>query len=248
MIRSLLSRSMKSNALELDRHHVPRSFDAVASTYDLLTSLNPGYHAHLRLSAKRLALGPAPRVLDLCCGTGASTEAILRAYPDAEVVGLDASKGMLEIAKKKATLRGVEFILGDAGDPAAAGVKGPFDGILMAYGIRNLLNPDAALGRIHALLRPGAPIVIHEYSVADSEIAKRVWDAVCFAIIIPSGLVTSPRSDIYRYLHKSVHAFDGVSAFEARLARAGFVSVRTLPMTGWQRGIVHSFVARRPES
>ena len=35
-------------------------------------------------------------------------------------------------------------------------------------------------------------------------------------------------------------------AFEDRLRRAGFVDVRTEPLPGWSRGIVHSFLARRP--
>lgn len=244
----LLSRTPRRNVIDLQKREVPSDFDAVAATYDLLTGLNPGYHAHLRKSAERLELGRAPRVLDLCCGTGASTEAILRVYPDADVVALDASAGMLAEARKKPILRGVELVLGDASDPASAGVTGLFDAVYMAYGIRNLPDPDGALARIRALLRPGAPIVFHEYSVADNVVAKRIWDAVCFAIIIPGGLVTSPRSRIYRYLHQSVHAFDGVRAFEARLSRAGYADVRTLAMDGWQRGIVHSFLARRPSS
>jgi hypothetical protein len=43
-----------------------------------------------------------------------------------------------------------------------------------------------------------------------------------------------------------VNDFDGVAAFEVRLAHAGFTAVRTQTMDGWQSGIVHSFVARRP--
>lgn len=232
---------------------VPREFDVVAPTYDLLTGLNPGYHEHLRLSARRLDLdrvldraGRPPRVLDLCCGTGASTEALLYVYPDAEVVGVDASRGMLAEAEKKPSLRGARFVLGDASDPAAAGVEGPFDGVLMAYGIRNLPDPDAALARILTLLRPGAAAVFHEYSVADSELAKIVWDLVSLCVIVPGGLVTARTSRIYRYLRASVHAFDGVRAFEERLARAGYTNVWTGAVDGWQRGIVHSFVARRP--
>ncbi len=222
------------------------AFDTIAPTYYFLTGLNPGYRHHLVTSARRLDLGPGPRVLDSCCGTGASTEAILRAHPSAHVVGLDASSGMLRVAAQKPSLRGVELLVGDASDPEASGVCGPFDGVFMAYGIRNLADPDFALRRIRRLLRPGGRVVFHEYSVADSLVSKRVWDAVCWCIIVPGGLLTSGSARIYRYLHQSVHAFDGVRAFEARLHRAGFVDVWTGAMDGWQRGIVHSFVARRP--
>jgi ubiquinone/menaquinone biosynthesis C-methylase UbiE len=221
-------------------------FDRVASTYDLLTGLNPGYHRHLRLSASRLGAPARPRILDLCCGTGASTEAILATYPDAEVVALDASRGMLAEARRKLSLRGVELVQGDATDPEAAGIEGPFDGVLMAYGIRNLLQRDEALVRVLSLLAPGSRACFHEYSVADSCRSRIVWDAVCLGLIVPGGLLTVPGSDIYRYLHTSVRAFDGVRAFEARLQRAGFAGVWTGGMDGWQQGIVHSFVGRRP--
>jgi ubiquinone/menaquinone biosynthesis C-methylase UbiE len=233
-------------AVSARKREVPGDFDRVASSYDLLTGANPGYHAHLRASARRLEAPRGARLLDLCCGTGASTDALLRTYPDADVVALDASAGMLARAAQKPHLRGVQLVHGDASDPAAAGVEGPFDGILMAYGIRNLPDPDAALANVLALLRPGGRIVFHEYSVADSALATRIWDFVCYGIIIPGGLVTSGSTRIYRYLHESVRQFDGVKAFEARLARAGYTDVWTGAMDGWQRGIVHSFVARRP--
>ena len=230
------------------KHVVPQEFDAVAPTYDLLTSLNPGYHRHLRLSAERLDLRrPDARVLDLCCGTGASTEALRAVWPQAEIVALDASAGMLERAREKRVLSGVTFVHGDATDPRAAGVSGRFDAVLMAYGIRNLPDADRGLRNVRELLAPEGTLCLHEYSVRDSRRARMVWDAVCFGIIIPGGLVTARHSNIYRYLHKSVVEFDGVRALEARLMRAGFEGIRTLPMDGWQRGIVHSFLARRPK-
>lgn len=227
------------------KREIPRHFDRIADSYDFLTRMNPGYHRHLRMSAARLALPPGARVLDVCCGTGLSTEAILAVRPDARVVGLDASEGMLARARAKAELRHVEFVHGDASDPAAAGVRGPFDGILMAYGIRNVPDPDRCLAHLLALLAPGAAICVHEYAVADSLWARAVWDAVCLGIILPAGRLVSGDARLYRYLRRSVKEFDGVRAFEARLRRAGFVDVRTEAMDGWQRGIVHSFLARR---
>jgi len=228
------------------KQHVPGEFDSVAGRYDLLTGLNPGYAKHLEWSAERMRLGPRARVLDLCCGTGLSTRAVVRAYPDAEIVGLDGSAGMLGVARAKPALSRVTFLEGDAMDPGAAGVRGPFDGILMAYGIRNMPDPDRCLARLRELLAPGGVVCFHEYSVKESLRSRVVWNAVALGIIIPSGLVTSPQSGIYRYLRQSVLAFDGVREFEARLARAGLVDVRTEAMDGWQKGIVHSFLARRP--
>jgi ubiquinone/menaquinone biosynthesis methyltransferase len=224
-------------------------FDRVARRYDLLTTLNPGYGKHLRWSAERLRLprgGEGQRLLDLCCGTGASTRALARVYPRAEIVGLDASEGMLEVARRKSFGRRVTFVAGDAMRPRESGIAGSFDAVMMAYGIRNVPDADGCLAAVRELLAPGAPVCFHEYSVRDSAVARAVWNAVTFGVIIPAGYLASREHELYRYLRRSVLDFDGVSAFEARLRAAGLEDVRTEPMDGWQRGIVHSFVARRP--
>lgn len=230
----------------LGKADVPDEFDRVARSYDLLTGLNPGYRRHLRLSARRLKLPAAGRVLDLCCGTGASTAALLVEYPHAEVTAADASAGMLDVARRRLPAGRVRLVRADAMDPRAYGIDGPFEGILMAYGIRNMPDPDACLVGLRSLLRPGGRVCFHEYSVADSSWSRIVWNAVSLGVIVPGGLVVSGTSRIYRYLRRSVLEFDGVRAFEDRLRRSGFVDVRTEPMDGWQRGVVHSFLARRP--
>lgn len=230
----------------LSKTEVPDEFDRVARTYDLLTGLNPGYGRHLRMSARRMGLRPDARILDLCCGTGLSTEALAVVYPRAEIIGVDASEGMLELARRKPVAARVVFERGDAMHPTATpGVHGPFDGILMAYGIRNVPDADACLANLRATLVPGGTICFHEYSVADSLRSRALWNAVSLGIIVPGGLLAARRTRLYRYLRRSVLEFDGVRAFEERLRRAGFADVRTLPVDGWQRGIVHSFLARR---
>lgn len=230
-----------------EKRSVPRAFDRAASRYDLLTSLNPGYHRHLRLSASRVMqeVRAGGRVLDLCCGTGLSTEALAAVRPDVELVGLDASAGMLVEARSKVVLRGVHFVHGDATDPRAAGIEGRFDAILMAYGIRNVPHANLCLSNLRELLEPGGQICFHEYSVAGSRRARATWDAVTMGIVIPLGATVGGNADIYRYLRRSVHAFDSVPQFEQRLRAAGFDDVRTEPMDGWQRRVLHSFLARK---
>lgn len=235
-----------SGDLVAARDLVPGAFDRVAGSYDLLTGMNPGYRRHLRLSAARLGLTGDVRVLDLCCGTGISTRAILEELPDAQVTGVDASRGMLDRARSKRFAGRVEFAHGDAMDVPAAGIEGPFDGIVMAYGIRNVPDIDQCLAGLLHLLRPGGRICLHEYSVADSRRSRMVWKLITTLVIVPGGLATAGSGRLYRYLRESVLAFDGVRAFEQRLRSAGFKNVTTEPMTGWQRGIVHSFLAERP--
>lgn len=228
------------------KEKVPEHFDRVARSYDFLTGMNPGYRRHLRMSAARMGVTSKARILDLCCGTGLSTEAIRLEYPAAEITGLDASVGMLALARAKKRLDDCSFVEGDAMDPAASGLRGPFDAIFMAYGIRNMADPDVCLANLRALLAPGGVLCVHEYSLGRSPLSRAVWNAVSLGIIIPGGVLASGSADLYRYLRTSVLEFDDVPDFEARLARAGFSDVRTGTMDGWQRGIVHTFVARNP--
>ena len=232
--------------MRLSGRALTTGFNRVADTYDLLVSLNPGYRRHLRLSAQRLKMAPRARILDLCCGTGQSTLALRAAYPDASLVALDAAGDMLRVARERPELADVEFVHGDAMDPRAAGVQGSFDGILMAYGIRNVIDADACLGAVRELLSPQAAVCFHEYSVAGSAVSRTVWRMVTNVIVRPAARILAGDDTLFVHLRDSVLAFDSRATFERRLYRAGFTTVRTLPMGGWQRGVVHSFLARRP--
>ncbi|HKH50972.1 MAG TPA: class I SAM-dependent methyltransferase [Mycobacterium sp.] len=229
---------------------IPRAFDAGAPAYDKLVDANPGYHAHLKLSAQRMRLpnqGDGLRLLDAGCGTGASTAALVAVAPKAEIVAVDASSGMLAQASAKPWPSSVRFVESRIEDLAAAGVDGPFDGILAAYLVRNLADKDRQLRAFRALLRPGGTLAVHEYSVRDSRLATAVWNTVCAAIIIPSGRLRSGDASLYQYLRRSVNRFDGAGDFRDRLRANGFTSVRSETMPGWQRNIVHTFLGQVPQ-
>lgn len=222
------------------------AFDHAALAYDRLVSVNPGYHAHLRRSARRLGLpggGAGLRLLDLGCGTGASTAALLAAAPHAEVVAVDASAGMLERAAAKRWPRGVSFVHAPVERLAEAGVGGRFDGVFAAYLFRNVTDPDGTLAVVRSLLAAGGRLAAHEYALGGRAVDRAVWTAVCKGIVLPAGRLAGD-ADLYRHLWRSVVEFDTAAAFGDRLRRAGFTDVRVLPMPGWQTGITHTFVGR----
>ena len=173
---------MTTTRRQLATQDVPAAFDVGATKYDTLVGANPGYHDHLRISAQRMKIpgsGRGLRLLDAGCGTGASTAALLEAAPEAEIIAVDASEGMLEAARAKTWPDTVSFFHGRIEDLADLGIDGPFDGILAAYLVRNLPDPAAQLHRFYELLRPGATLAVHEYSVRDSARALWTWNAVC---------------------------------------------------------------------
>jgi ubiquinone/menaquinone biosynthesis C-methylase UbiE len=234
----------------LPRGDVPTAFNVGARAYDRLVGANPGYHASLELSARRMQLpnrGRGLRLLDAGCGTGASTAALLQVAPEAEIVAVDAAEGMLEAAREKSWPPTVRFVHSRIEDLAEHGIIGPFDGILAAYLLRNLTDPDAQLRAFRDLLRPGGTLAVHEYSVRDSPAATRIWHAVCWGIIIPAGWLRTRDTVLYRHLWRSVLAFDGAEEFQGRMRGAGFTDVRGETVPGWERNIVHTFVATVPQ-
>ncbi|GGX73303.1 class I SAM-dependent methyltransferase [Streptomyces minutiscleroticus] len=224
------------------------AFDHAAAGYDRLVAVNPGYHSHLRRSARRLGLpgdGTGLRVLDLGCGTGASTAALLAAVPGAEIVAVDASAGMLERAAAKRWPSTVRFVHTPVERLAQAGVKGPFDAVFAAYLLRNVGDPDAVLGGARELLAPGGRLAVHEYALSGHPAHRAVWTAVCRTVVMTAGSALGDAA-LYRYLWRSVVGFDTAPRLRDRIEDAGFERVRALPVPGWQTGIVHTLVAQRP--
>lgn len=241
---------------------VPVTFDEAAPRYDLMVALNPGYHKHLRAAAdallERLPDGPGTdeqtvRLVDLGCGSGASTRALVRATRHRgrrpEVVGVDASAGMLSQARAKRWPGGVRFAHGFAqqlgGSRPAWGLAEGVSGVLAAYLFRNVDERDEVLADVFDLLDDGGTLVVQEYSVAGRPLAGLVWTVVCWSVVIPLSLLTSGRTLLYRYLWQSVRDFDSVQVFIDRLYAAGFCDVEVRTVAGWQQGILHTFRARK---
>ncbi|MFI1532696.1 class I SAM-dependent methyltransferase [Streptomyces griseus] len=222
------------------------AFDEGSAAYDRLVAASPGYHAHLRRSARRLGLadgGAGLRVLDLGCGTGASTEALIAAAPLARVTGVDASAGMLERAAAKPGLTHVQFVHASAEALADRLAPGSFDAVFAGYLLRNVQDADAVLSLVRRLLVPSGRLAVHEYTLGGSPVDRAVWNTVCSTIIRPAGRLTG-NARLYRHLQESVNTFDTAAEFAGRLRKAGFQGVRVLPLPGWQTGITHTFVGR----
>ncbi|MEU3829354.1 class I SAM-dependent methyltransferase [Streptomyces sp. SID161] len=226
------------------------AFDHAARSYDALVAANPGYHGQLRRSVRRLGLpghGAGLRLLDLGCGTGASTAALRSVLPAAHITAVDASAGMLRRAAAKPWGSGVTFVRAPAERLAEAGVDGPFDAVFAGYLLRNVSDPDAVLAAVHGLLVPGGRLGVHEYTLSGRRADRLVWNLVCRGLVQPAAAVLGD-GGLYRHLWRSVVEFDTAGRFAARVRAAGFQDVRTLPLPGWHTGITHTFVARRAQA
>lgn len=234
-------------------------FDRAAGRYDLLTRLNPGYHDALSAAARALVsrlrgrVGGEPLVLwDLGCGSGLSTRALVDAAgDDARIVGLDASPGMLDQARAKDWPSGVRFVQAYAQDlPAVAHEHGKTeaDGAFAAYLLRNVPaeQRDEVVTAIRDQVRPGGWITLQDYHVKGRRAATAVWTVVCWGIVMPLSVLVRGNPAIYRYLWRSVLDNDSTTQLQARLERAGLTDVSWRTGSGWQRGVLHTVLARRP--
>ncbi len=200
----------------------------------------------------RLRVGRSTRALVEAVRRHATPGGVRTAARPAQVLAVDGSAGMLDAARTKAWPSWVGFAQGraealaDQPELAEARAAGGLDGVLAAYLVRNVPDRDAVLAAIRDELRPGGVLAVHDYSVRGQPAATALWTAMCWAIIIPLGWMTSRNTRLYRYLWRSGLDMDSTAELEARLRRAGFVDVATHHAGGWQRGIVHTVVARRP--
>jgi demethylmenaquinone methyltransferase/2-methoxy-6-polyprenyl-1,4-benzoquinol methylase len=216
-------------------------FDRIAPRYDLLNRvLSAGTDVRWRRAAVTfLEPAPAARVLDLCSGTADLLIEWLRRDLRNRGVGLDLSTPMLARGAAKLLRRGLpERGLLAAGDaerlPLAAA---QFDGALVAFGIRNVGDPGAALLELRRVLRPGGRLVVLEFSTPPGWFG-RVYRSYFLRVLPRIGGWVSRDPSAYAYLPASVERFPTPACFVGLVERAGFTNVVARPLTG---GIAHLY-------
>jgi SAM-dependent methyltransferase len=121
------------------------------------------------IEARLRRADPPARVADLGCGAGWSTIALGRAYPGAQVDGIDVDPPSVEEARRNATGAGVgdrvRFTLGDASDPA---LTGRYDLVTMFETLHDMAHPVEALRAARAMLADGGAVLVADERVAES--------------------------------------------------------------------------------
>lgn len=212
-------------------------FGAIARSYDLNNRLHSfGLDQRWRKRAVRLAeVRPGDVVLDMACGTGDLTQAFARTHAS-RVVGGDFTPQMLELARQKQDqlppeLKAkIQYVAADAMAlqfPAAS-----FDVLSIAYGIRNVADPTAALAEFARVLKPGGRLVILEFDTPRNPLVRwgnNLWAARIMPMT--ATWIAGDRSGAYKYLPRSVHTFMTREKMCAAIEHAGFKNVAATPLT-----------------
>ena len=171
-------------------------FDGIAHRYDLLNRINSlGMDRSWRRSTvDALQLPEGARVLDLATGTADLALELVRRHPDAQVVGVDPSDQMLGVGRRKVREVGDRIRLENGDAQALRFEDESFDGVMMAFGIRNVPDRTRALEEMFRVLRPGGRVAILELS--EPQNGLMAWFArqhVKFVVPLTGALLVSPK-------------------------------------------------------
>ncbi len=208
------------------RAYVREMFTAIAPTYDRLNRI-----ISLRLdqrwrryAVRRLGWERAPEgmYLDLCAGTldfGAML-ARQRGFRG-RIVGADFVQRMLRLGRGKSSrLSPVNADALSLPFPDRA-----FDGAMVGWGMRNLMDLDAGLTETARVLKPGARLVILEMTLPPNPGLRRVYQFYFRRVLPRIGRMISKHTTAYTWLPESTQAFPGPDELARRMERHGFTAV-----------------------
>lgn len=222
-------------------------FDRIAPRYDLLNRvLSLGIDRRWRrFAVQQLQIPRDGMVLDIATGTGdVALEVARQTDASVRVIGSDFTQAMLVLGQEKiagSPYRG-RILLVNAPCEEMPHPDQTFDGITIAFGIRNVVDREKGLREMLRVLKPGGRAVILEFATPLNGFFRAVYYFYFLRVLPWLGGLFSQRS-AYQYLPDSVLEFPDRETFRHMMENAGFMDVRIHNLTG---GIAAVHVGTRP--
>jgi len=228
---------------------VRQMFDDIAHRYDLLNRLlSFGIDRRWRrFAVSQLKIPASGLVLDIATGTcDVAFEIAAQTDSSVRIVGEDFTQGMLVQGQQKlnASPHGGRIMLVNAPCEEIPHPDACFDGITIAFGIRNVVDRQAGLCEMFRVLKPGGRAVILEFSNPRSELFRKIYYFYFQKILPTIGGLLSKRS-AYQYLPDSVMEFPSREQFSQMMGKAGFQRLQCCDLTF---GIAAVYVGDKPAS
>lgn len=210
-------------------------FDDIAPTYDTANRvMSMGIDKSWRrkacdLSYEFSAGGSVERIVDVACGTGDMMEfwrdrAEKLGIALGEIVGVDPSNGMVDVARKKYPK--FNYKIAKATEIPLEGASA--DILSITYGIRNVVEREDALKEFNRVLKKDGLVVILEFMKnEDPSFIAKLMNFYTNKILPKVGGFISKNLEAYEYLPNSIENFSTVSNMQKELEVAGFEMLYT---------------------
>jgi len=227
---------------------VREMFDTIAGRYDLLNHILSAGIDHLwwRRAARTvrpILLRPEAQVLDLCCGTGDMTLALLRHRPStastAPILAVDFSHNMLSLGKLKFSESAVLPIEADALHLPLPDAS--LDLVSSAFGFRNLASYEAGLAELFRVLKPGGEFAILDCNQPEGLLGSLYNLHLHRILPMVGALLSNPSA--YAYLPASIARFPRPPRMIDMIRAAGF---RSASWTSYTFGVAGLYRATKP--
>ena len=205
------------NSKESKKKQVEDMFDKIAFRYDFLNRfLSVGIDVGWRKKAIKLLVPSQPKIiLDVATGTGDFALTCYKILKPKKIVGIDISKGMLEIGRKKIKDAGlqkhIELLNGDS--EAIFYDDDTFDAVTVAFGVRNFENLEKGLSEIKRVLKPGGKLIVLECTKPHAPLIKQLYNFYMKTITPKIGKLIAKNDEAYQYLNNSVLSFPEKKSF-----------------------------------
>jgi demethylmenaquinone methyltransferase/2-methoxy-6-polyprenyl-1,4-benzoquinol methylase len=207
-------------------------FGAIAPRYDLINDLQSlGMHRRWKKLLVRMAgVQRGEKALDLCCGTGDIAFALNGA--GADVVGLDFSPAMLEVARARGRRNGcaARFMTGDVLQIPFE--ESRFDIVTIGYGLRNLSSWERGLEEMARVARSGGRLLVLDCGKPESWLWRRIYFAYLKVVVPVFGKIFCHDSDTYAYILESLKVYPGQRGVAEKLRAMNCRDVVTRNLMG----------------
>ena len=216
------------------KQQITNMFDNISGEYDNLNRvISFGIDVKWRNNVVQIVKNQKPNnILDIATGTGDLAINLVKTGAD-KIVGLDISKGMLDIGRKKIKSKKlseiIQMVIGDSENLPFG--DNSFDAITVAFGVRNFENLEKGLLEIFRVLKPNGILVILETSVPKKIPFKQFYFTYTKLLLPLIGILFSKDKKAYGYLSSSAAKFPCGEAFNNILRKIGFININDVPQT-----------------
>ena len=235
------------NQEQTKKEQVEHMFDNIAPTYDKLNHiLSFNIDRIWRRRVMRIVRrSHAHKIMDVATGTGDLAIAMAKRVDRTQILGIDLSEEMLQVARKKIEKQGLEERIivekGDAENLSMVSTES-IDAATVAFGVRNFENLERGLSEIYRTLKPGGKFVVLDFSIPRNRLVRWVYAQYSHRLLPRIGAMLSKDRKAYDYLPDSVEEFPSPERFAEILRGVGFKDIK---LSSQSFGIAHIYEATK---